>query len=74
MSPFANTRTVRRKPHPGSRIAHAACNASSKRRPGLYILLSILAIKIASERYHAGFAIFATYEALLILKYYMTVG
>jgi hypothetical protein len=34
-----------------------------------------LATKIASERFHAGFAIFATaYEVLLILKYYMTVG
>jgi GAF domain len=44
-------------------------------RTGIYILLCILATKIASERFHAGFAIFATaYEVLLILKYYMTVG
>jgi hypothetical protein len=33
------------------------------------------AIKIKDERFHAGFAIFATlYEIVLILKYYMTIG
>jgi hypothetical protein len=44
-------------------------------RVALYILLSAAAIKISNERFHAGFAIFATtYELLLILKYYMTMG
>jgi hypothetical protein len=44
-------------------------------RTALYILLSAAAIKIANERFHAGFAIFATsYEILLIMKDYMTVG
>jgi hypothetical protein len=44
-------------------------------RTVLYILLSAAAIKIKDERYHAGFAIFATaYEIALILKYYMTIG
>jgi putative methionine-R-sulfoxide reductase with GAF domain len=37
--------------------------------------LSGAAIKIKDERFHAGFAIFATlYEIVLILKYYMTIG
>jgi hypothetical protein len=41
----------------------------------LYLALSIAAIKISNERFHAAFAIFATsYEVLLILKYYMTMG
>jgi hypothetical protein len=41
----------------------------------LCILLSAAAIKIADERFHAGFAIFATaYEVLLVMKDYMTVG
>ena len=44
-------------------------------RVALYILLSAAAIKISNERFHAAFAIFATtYELLLILKYYMTMG
>jgi hypothetical protein len=44
-------------------------------RTALYILLSAAAIKIKDERFHAGFAIFATvYEIALILKYYMTIG
>jgi len=44
-------------------------------RAALYILLSAVAIKIANERFHATFAIFATaYEILLIFKDYMTVG
>jgi hypothetical protein len=44
-------------------------------RVTLYLLLSIAAIKISNERFHAAFAIFATgYEILLILKYYMTMG
>ena len=41
----------------------------------LYILLSVAAIRIKDERFHAGFAIIATAgEIALILKYYMTVG
>ena len=41
----------------------------------LYIALSLTAIKVANERFHAAFAIFATsYEVLLILTYYMTLG
>lgn len=41
----------------------------------LYILLSVAAIKIKDEWFHAGFAIIATAgEIALILKYYMTVG
>jgi hypothetical protein len=44
-------------------------------RTGLYILLSAAAIKIKDERFHAGFAIFATAcEIVLILKSYMTIG
>lgn len=44
-------------------------------RVTLYLLLSVAAIKISNERFHAAFAIFATsYEILLILKYYMTMG
>jgi len=41
----------------------------------LYIMLSVAAIKIKDEWFHAGFAIIATAgEIALILKYYMTVG
>lgn len=41
----------------------------------LYILLSVAAIKIKNQSFHAGFAIIATAgEIALILKYYMTVG
>ena len=41
----------------------------------LYILLSVAAIKIKDEWFHAGFAIIATAgEIALILKYYMIVG
>ena len=44
-------------------------------RIALCILLSAAAIKIANQRFHAAFAIFATaYEILLIFKDYMTVG
>jgi hypothetical protein len=44
-------------------------------RTGLYILLSAAAIKIKYERFHAGFAIFATAsEIVLILKSYMTLN
>jgi hypothetical protein len=44
-------------------------------RTALYVLLSAAAIKIKDERFHAGFAIFATVsEIALILKYYMTIG
>lgn len=44
-------------------------------RTGLYILLSAAAVKIKDERFHAGFAIFATAaEIVLILKSYMTLG
>jgi hypothetical protein len=44
-------------------------------RTGLYVLLSAAAIKIKDERFHAGFAIFATgSEIVLILKSYMTLG
>ncbi|HTC40497.1 MAG TPA: hypothetical protein VK703_02945 [Candidatus Acidoferrales bacterium] len=44
-------------------------------RIALCILLSAAAIKIANQRFHAAFAVFATgYEILLILKDYMTVG
>lgn len=44
-------------------------------RIALCVVLSAAAIKIANQRFHAAFAIFATvYEILLILKDYMTVG
>lgn len=40
----------------------------------LYIVLSAAAIRISNQWFHAGFAVFATgFEALLILKAYMTV-
>jgi hypothetical protein len=43
-------------------------------RAVLYISLSAAAIKIKDERFHAGFAIFATLsEIALILKYYMAI-
>jgi hypothetical protein len=44
-------------------------------RTGLSILLCAAAIKIKDQRFHAGFAIFATAFAIaLILRYYMTMG
>jgi hypothetical protein len=44
-------------------------------RTGLSIVLSAAAIKIKDERFHAGFAIFATaFEVAMILRYYMTMG
>jgi hypothetical protein len=44
-------------------------------RTALYVLLSVAAIKIKNEHFHAWFAVFETaYEVALILKYYMTVG
>jgi hypothetical protein len=44
-------------------------------RTGLSIVLSAAAIKIKHQRFHAGFAIFATvFEVVLILRYYMTMG
>ena len=44
-------------------------------RTALYFVLSLAAIRIANQWFHAGFAIFATgYEILLIFKAYMTVG
>jgi hypothetical protein len=43
-------------------------------RTGAYILLSVLAIKIRSPRFHAAFAVFAlAVEALNILKLYLTI-
>ena len=42
---------------------------------GRYILLSVAAIKIKDQWFHAGFAIIVTAgEIALILKYYMIVG
>jgi hypothetical protein len=44
-------------------------------RTGSCILLSAASIKVKDERFHAGFAIYATaYEIALIFKYYMTIG
>ncbi len=44
-------------------------------RTGICILLSLAAIRIKDERFHAAFAIFATaYEIAIILKYYMIIG
>jgi hypothetical protein len=44
-------------------------------RTAIYILLSILAIKIRSPRFHAAFAVFAvTVEVFYILKLYLTIG
>ena len=43
-------------------------------RTAVYILLSLMAIKIKSPRFHAAFAIFAVVaEALNILKLYLTI-
>jgi hypothetical protein len=44
-------------------------------RTALCFFLSLAAIKIEDERFHAGFAILATaFEITLILKLYMTIG
>jgi hypothetical protein len=44
-------------------------------RSALYIVLSLAAIKIKDERFHAGLAILATLtEIALILKSYMTLS
>ena len=44
-------------------------------RSALYIVLSLAAIKIKDERFHAGFAILATLTEIgLILKSYMTLS
>ena len=43
-------------------------------RTAVYILLSLLAIKIKNPRFHAAFAVFAVVaEALYILKLYLTI-
>jgi hypothetical protein len=44
-------------------------------RTASYLVLSLFAIKVKDQRFHAAFAIYATlFEIAIILKFYMTLG